>query len=96
MVLKLSFILTVLIQIGVPLGLGFWLARRAANAGVFTRKAAWGIFGVGVLTFIGSQVVHLPLLGADGAVQAAGHVAAFGGFCAVVQRHHAGAAGRAV
>ena len=62
MVLKLSFILTVLIQIGVPLGLGFWLARRAANAGVFTRKAAWGIFGVGVLTFIGSQVVHIPLL----------------------------------
>ncbi|HNT54009.1 MAG TPA: YhfC family glutamic-type intramembrane protease [Anaerolineaceae bacterium] len=59
---KLVYVLTIAIQIGTPLLLGFWLVRRAVNAGVFTRKAAWGVFGVGVLTFIGSQVVHIPLL----------------------------------
>ena len=51
-----SFILTILIQIGAPIALGWWLHRRY--------KVGWGIFGVGVLTFLGSQVVHLPLLGA--------------------------------
>lgn len=50
-----SFIIAFVIQIGLPIVLGFWLSRRYG--------LSWKLFGVGVLTFIGSQVVHLPLVG---------------------------------
>lgn len=36
-----------------PLALGGWIRRRY--------RVGWGIFGAGALTFIASQVVHLPL-----------------------------------
>lgn len=36
-----------------PLGLGWWIRRR--------HGIGWGVFGVGALTFVASQVVHLPL-----------------------------------
>jgi uncharacterized membrane protein YhfC len=40
-------------MIGMPIVLGVWLARKT--------KAPWRLFGVGAVTFIGSQVVHIPL-----------------------------------
>ena len=40
-------------MIGMPIVLGVWLARKT--------KAPWRLFGIGAMTFIGSQVVHLPL-----------------------------------
>jgi len=56
--LNVPFILAaVLIQFPLmiifPLALGWWIRRRFG--------VSWGVFGAGVLTFIGSQVVHLPL-----------------------------------
>ena len=56
--LNLPFILAaVLVQFPImiifPLALGWWIHRRYG--------IRWGIFGAGVLTFIASQVVHLPL-----------------------------------
>src|SRR5574341_140938 len=41
-------------MITLPIGLCIFLARRFG--------VGWGLAGVGTLTFIGSQVVHLPLL----------------------------------
>jgi uncharacterized membrane protein YhfC len=41
------------LMIGFPLALGWWIRRRYGMS--------WGLFGAGVLTFIVSQVVHLPL-----------------------------------
>ena len=41
-----------LLIIAMPLYLGIWLARRL--------KAEWRPFGLGMLTFIGSQVLHIP------------------------------------
>ena len=49
-----SHILTILIQIGAPVSLAVILLRRF--------KPGWIILLTGVLTFIGSQMVHLPLL----------------------------------
>mgnify|MGYP005633277731 CR=1 FL=1 len=49
-----SFVFAVLIEVLLPLGLGLWVYRRYG--------ARWGLFGVGVLTFIGSQLVHIPLV----------------------------------
>jgi uncharacterized membrane protein YhfC len=56
--LNVPFILAaVLIQFPLmilfPLALGWWIRRRYG--------ISWGVFGAGVLTFIASQVVHLPL-----------------------------------
>jgi uncharacterized membrane protein YhfC len=56
--LNVPFILaTALIQFPLmilfPLALGWWIRRRYG--------LSWGVFGAGVLTFIASQVVHLPL-----------------------------------
>lgn len=56
--LNLPFILAaVLIQFPLmilfPLALGWWIRRR--------HRVGWGLFGAGALTFIASQVVHLPL-----------------------------------
>ncbi len=48
---------TILIQLPLmillPLALGWWIRRRYGMS--------WGLFGAGALTFIASQVVHLPL-----------------------------------
>ncbi len=41
------------LMIAFPLALGWWIRRRYG--------INWGIFAAGVLTFIASQVVHLPL-----------------------------------
>ena len=41
-----------LLMIALPLALGVFLVRRL--------RLSWGIFGVGGLTFVASQVVHLP------------------------------------
>jgi len=51
--LYLTFTLQILIMLGFPVGL--WLLLRS-RPGV-----TWGLIGAGVVTFIGSQVVHLPL-----------------------------------
>ena len=51
-----AFILAFLGEIALPIGIMLWLKRRYG--------AKWMLFGVGVLTFIASQVVHIPLLGA--------------------------------
>jgi len=55
---NLMFIIAVIIEIGLPIGLAIWLTHRY--------KFGWGIIGVGVLTFIASQVVHIPLLAGIG------------------------------
>lgn len=47
------YIITVTLSILIPLFLAIWLRRRF--------RVSWLLFGVGALTFIGSQVVHLPL-----------------------------------
>ena len=56
--LNVPFILTAAfiqfpLMILFPLALGWWIRRRYG--------LSWGVFGAGVLTFIASQVVHLPL-----------------------------------
>jgi uncharacterized membrane protein YhfC len=51
---NVMFVLAVIIEIGLPIALAIWLTRRY--------KFGWGIIGVGVLTFIASQIVHIPLL----------------------------------
>ncbi len=45
--------LNALLMIGMPIGLAVWLARRT--------RAPGSLFAIGAVTFIGSQVVHLPL-----------------------------------
>ena len=49
-----AFILSILGEIALPIGIMLWLKRRYG--------VGWSLFGVGVLTFITSQVVHIPLL----------------------------------
>jgi len=51
--LYILYPLNALLMIGMPIALAVWLARKT--------KAPWRLFGVGAVTFIGSQVVHLPL-----------------------------------
>jgi len=51
--LYLLYPLSALLMIGMPIALGVWLARKT--------KAPWLLFGIGAATFIGSQVVHIPL-----------------------------------
>jgi uncharacterized membrane protein YhfC len=51
--LLILYSLNALLMMGMPIGLGMWLARKT--------KAPWLLFGIGAMTFIGSQVVHLPL-----------------------------------
>jgi len=46
-------IVQVLIMVGLPVGLWLWVRRRLG--------APWGLIGAGMLTFVLSQVVHLPL-----------------------------------
>ncbi len=51
--LYLTYPLDAVIMIALPVAVGVLLAR--------TLGAKWGLFGVGALTFIASQVVHVPL-----------------------------------
>ncbi len=51
--LYILHLLNALLMIGMPIALAMWLVRKA--------KAPWMLFGIGAVTFIGSQVVHLPL-----------------------------------
>lgn len=51
--LYLTYPLDALIMITLPVAVGVLLAR--------TLGVKWGLFGVGALTFIASQVVHIPL-----------------------------------
>jgi uncharacterized membrane protein YhfC len=48
------YVVAIIIEIGLPLTLAFLVTRRG--------KVSWVIVLTGVLTFIGSQVVHIPLL----------------------------------
>ncbi len=48
-----TFLLQMPLMIGFPLLLGWWIRRRFG--------IGWGVFGIGALTFIASQVVHIPL-----------------------------------
>jgi uncharacterized membrane protein YhfC len=45
--------ISILIVVALPFGLGAWLARRHGSR--------WGLFWAGAVTFVASQVVHLPL-----------------------------------
>jgi len=51
--LYLLYPLNALLMIGMPIALGVWLTR--------TMKAPWRLFGIGAATFVGSQIVHIPL-----------------------------------
>jgi uncharacterized membrane protein YhfC len=54
--INLAFVLAILGEMALPIGIMLWLNQRYG--------AKWMLFGVGVLTFIASQVLHIPLLGA--------------------------------
>ncbi len=45
---SLAFIL----MVGLPIGLGYWIASRY--------QIGWRLFGIGAATFIGSQILHIP------------------------------------
>ena len=49
-----ALVLTFSLQIALPFLLGWWFSRHMG--------AGWRVFWVGVLTFLGSQIVHIPLL----------------------------------
>ena len=49
-----SYIFAILFEIVYPILVGIWVIRRY--------RTGWKIFGAGVLTFLGSQIVHLLLL----------------------------------
>jgi uncharacterized membrane protein YhfC len=51
--LYLLYPLNALLMVAMPIALAVWLARKT--------KAPWRLFGVGAATFVGSQVIHLPL-----------------------------------
>jgi uncharacterized membrane protein YhfC len=51
----LARLLNGLLMLAMPLGLGVVLSRRTGGR--------WGLYGAGALTFIGSQVLHLPFNG---------------------------------
>ncbi len=51
--LMLTHALNALLMIAMPIALGFFLARRLG--------ARWTLYGIGALTFLGSQGVHIPL-----------------------------------
>jgi uncharacterized membrane protein YhfC len=51
--LYLIYLLNALLMMALPVGLGLFLARRLG--------LRWGLFGVGAVTFVASQVVHIPL-----------------------------------
>lgn len=51
--LVIAFVVEILIMLGAPVALWLFLRRRY--------RASWGLIAVGALTFVLSQVVHLPL-----------------------------------
>ncbi len=65
--LYLTYTLQVLMMLGFPVGLWLYLRRRL--------NASWGLIWAGVLTFVASQVVHLPLNGALGLLGGGGRAA---------------------
>lgn len=52
--LYLAFVVEILLMIGLPLGLWFWLRRWPG--------VTWRLILIGAATFVLSQVVHIPLL----------------------------------
>lgn len=52
--LYVTYALNFLLMMLLPLGLGFWLYKRLGTP--------WRLFIIGAVTFIASQVVHIPLL----------------------------------
>lgn len=52
--LTVSFIVAGTFNVLFPLFLGWWIIRN--------KKTNWKLFGVGVLTFIGSQIFHIPVV----------------------------------
>jgi uncharacterized membrane protein YhfC len=50
--LTIAHILNFIFMIGLPLALGVWMTRRF--------RLSWGLFGWGALTFLTSQVLHIP------------------------------------
>jgi uncharacterized membrane protein YhfC len=68
------FILAGLFEVVFPILLGWWIIR--------THKTNWKLLGVGVLTFIGSQILHIPAVGGltlafqSGAIPSVGAAAA--------------------
>ncbi|PKO12270.1 MAG: hypothetical protein CVU39_24810 [Chloroflexi bacterium HGW-Chloroflexi-10] len=53
-VLIASFVIAGAFNVIFPFILGWWIIRK--------KHTSWKLIGVGVLTFIGSQIVHLPLV----------------------------------
>jgi uncharacterized membrane protein YhfC len=47
-----TYLINALVMIGAPIGLGVWLTRRY--------RLEWGLFWAGVITFVLSQVGHIP------------------------------------
>jgi uncharacterized membrane protein YhfC len=52
--LIIMFILAGMFNVLFPILLGWWIIRK--------HKTSWKLFGVGVLTFVGSQIFHLPVV----------------------------------
>lgn len=52
--LIITFLLAGTFNVIFPLILGWWIIKR--------KGTSWKLFGVGVLTFIGSQIFHLPVV----------------------------------
>jgi uncharacterized membrane protein YhfC len=46
------YYLSAMLMMGMPLALGWWIAKK--------RRVSWGLFGIGAVTFIGAQVLHVP------------------------------------
>ena len=67
--LYLTFTLEILIMLGFPVGLWLLLKRRPG--------IAWGLIGAGALTFIASQIAHLPLNWALGLLGGEGGMASW-------------------
>ena len=51
--LYITYPLNALLMIALPVGLGVFLAERL--------RQRWSLFGIGAITFVASQVVHIPL-----------------------------------
>jgi uncharacterized membrane protein YhfC len=52
--LTFTFILSIAFEIGLPIFLAYWFIRRF--------RSGWLLIGVGALTFVASQIVHIPVL----------------------------------
>ena len=48
-----TFILTGILEILLPIAIMLWVKKRF--------KVSWRLFGVGMLTFLGAQLIHIPL-----------------------------------